>query len=175
MLLVFAMKCCSKIIKCLALCSASLPDYCCLLPSPVCLPHLLICTRLISSPIDCLPTIICVMLVSIVFLFFLSYATFLSDSILACLCTYFLFRFYFCVIPCDCYNLYCHIPYGFSTQFMCLIWSLFLKFLTVLAWWWWNMFVYLWFCSLVSTTHYFYAYWQTYFCYFPFVTVCTSN
>ena len=70
MLLVFAMKCCSKIIKCLALCSASLPDYCCLLPSPVCLPHLLICTCLISSPIDCLPTIICIMLVSIVFFFF---------------------------------------------------------------------------------------------------------
>jgi len=50
----------------------------------------------------CLPTIICVMLMSIVF--FLLCATFLCDCILACLCTYFLFHFYFCVIPCDCYN-----------------------------------------------------------------------
>ena len=52
---------------------------------------------------------ICVMLMSIVFFYFfyiylfilflfLLYATFLCDSILACLCTYFLFRFYFCVI-----------------------------------------------------------------------------
>jgi len=53
----------------------------------------------------CLPTIICVTLMSIVFFIFaIGYATFICDSILACLWTYFLFRFYFCVIPCDCYN-----------------------------------------------------------------------
>ena len=42
------------VLKCLAL----LPHnhYCCLLPSPVCLPHLLICTCLISSPIVCPPS-----------------------------------------------------------------------------------------------------------------------
>jgi len=47
-----------------------------------------------------LPTIICVMLMSIAFfyLLFLLYATLFCDSILACLCTYFLFLLYFCVI-----------------------------------------------------------------------------
>ena len=30
--------------------------YCCSLPSPVCLPHLLICTYFISSPIACPPS-----------------------------------------------------------------------------------------------------------------------
>jgi len=43
----------------------------------------------------CLPTIMCYVDVYCVFLFML-YATFLYDSILACLCTCFLFRnFYF--------------------------------------------------------------------------------
>ena len=56
MLLVFAMKCCTKIMPC------PLPHndyyYCCLLPSPACLSHLLICTSscLISSPIACPPS-----------------------------------------------------------------------------------------------------------------------
>ena len=137
--------------------------YCCLLTSPAYLymPHLFT---------HCLPTIIiCVIYVAVycVFFLFLPYATYhifvTPFSILACLYTYFLFRFYFFVsIHAIATILYCHLPYGFSMQFMCLIWSLFLKFFMVLAWW--NVFVYLWCCSLVSTTFY----------YFPFVPVCTT-
>ena len=83
MLLVFAMKCCTKMP-----CPLPHNHYCCLLSSPICLPHLLICTCLISSPIACPPS--CVMLMSIAFFFpFLIYATFLCDSILDCLCIYF--------------------------------------------------------------------------------------
>ena len=118
MLLVFAMKCCTKM-------PCPLPHndyyYCCLLPSPACLSHLLICTSscLISSPIACPPScVLCRCLLC--FVFFLAYATFLYDSILACLCTYFLFRFYFCLIPCHCYT-FVLSPDGFSMQFMCLI------------------------------------------------------
>ena len=74
MLLVFAIKCWTKMP-----CPLPHSHYCCSLPSPVRLPHLLICTCLISSPIA---------------VFFLLYVTFLCDFILACLCTYFLFRFY---------------------------------------------------------------------------------
>ena len=50
MLLVFAMKCCTKM-----LCPLPHNHYCCLLasPKPICLPHLLICTCLISSPVAC--------------------------------------------------------------------------------------------------------------------------
>ena len=71
MLLVFAMKCCTTMP-----CPLPHNHYCCLLPSPIsiCLPHLLICTSLISSPIACLPSgiimIICVMLMSIAFFYF---------------------------------------------------------------------------------------------------------
>jgi len=50
MLLVFAMKC-SKMP-----CPLPHNHYCCSLPSPVCLPHLLICTCLISPPIACPPS-----------------------------------------------------------------------------------------------------------------------
>jgi len=91
MLFVFAMKCCTKMP-----CPLPHNHYCCLLPSPMLpspahlyMPHLFT---------YCLPTIICVMLMSTAFFLFLLYATFLCDSILACLYTYFLFRFYFCVI-----------------------------------------------------------------------------
>jgi len=51
LLLVFVMKCYVKM-------HCSLPDdsYCCLLPSPMCLLHMLICTCLNSSPIACLPS-----------------------------------------------------------------------------------------------------------------------
>jgi len=91
MLLVSAMKCCTKM-----LCPLPHNHYCCLLPSPICLPHLFICTCLISSPIACPPSsVLCWCLLCFLILV---YATFLCDSILACLCTYFLFRFYFCVI-----------------------------------------------------------------------------
>ena len=51
MLLVFAMKCCNKMP-----CPLPHNHYCCLLSSPICLPHLLICTCLISSPIACPPS-----------------------------------------------------------------------------------------------------------------------
>ena len=51
MLLVSAVKCCTKMP-----CPLPRNHYCCSLPSPVCLPHLLICTCLISSPIACPPS-----------------------------------------------------------------------------------------------------------------------
>ena len=51
MLLVFAMKCCTKMP-----CSLPHNHYCCLLSSPICLPHSLICTCLISSPTACPPS-----------------------------------------------------------------------------------------------------------------------
>ena len=51
MLLVFAMKYCTKMP-----CPLPHNHYWCLLSSPICLPHLLICTCLISSPIACPPS-----------------------------------------------------------------------------------------------------------------------
>jgi len=51
MILVLAMKCCTKMP-----CPLPHNHYCCFLSSPICLPHLLICTCLISSPIACLPS-----------------------------------------------------------------------------------------------------------------------
>ena len=87
MLLVFAMKCCIKMP-----CPLPHNHYCCLLSSPICLPHLLIHLHMPHLFTHCLPTImiICVMLMSIAFFFLLLiYATFLCDSILDCLCTYF--------------------------------------------------------------------------------------
>ena len=95
MLLVFAMKCCTKM-------SCPLPHNhynCCLFSSPICLPHLLICTCLIFLPIACPPSsVLCY--VYCVFLFLL-YATFLCDSNLDCLCTYFCL-IGFCVSPLFC-------------------------------------------------------------------------
>jgi len=93
MLLVFAMKCCTKMP-----CPLPHNHYCCLLPSPICLPQLLICTCLISSPIACPPSsVICWCLLRFFIFLFLLYATFLCDSILASLCTYFSL-YLFCVI-----------------------------------------------------------------------------
>jgi len=54
--------------------SCSLPHnhYCCLLPSTVCLPHLLICTCLISSPIACPPSsVLCWCLLGLFCFFFI--------------------------------------------------------------------------------------------------------
>jgi len=48
----------------------------------------------------CLPTIICVTLMSIAFFLFLLHATFLWDSILACLCTYFCLYLFFNMYIC---------------------------------------------------------------------------
>ena len=47
----FAMKCCTKMP-----CPLPHNHFCCLLSSPICLPHLLICTCLIVSPIACPPS-----------------------------------------------------------------------------------------------------------------------
>jgi len=87
MLLVFAMKCCTKM-------PCPLPhNHCCLLSSPICLPYLLICSVHASSlhPLLqlahhhlCYVDVYCVF-----FFFFLIYAAFLCDSILDRLCTYF--------------------------------------------------------------------------------------
>jgi len=89
LLLVFAMKCCNKMP-----CPLPHNHYCCLLSSPICLPHLLICICLISSPTACPPSsVLCWCLLRLFFLFFfyifVIYAAFLCDSILDCLCTYF--------------------------------------------------------------------------------------
>ena len=51
MLHVLAMKCCTKMP-----CRLPHNHYCCLLSSHICLPHLLICTCLISSRIACPPS-----------------------------------------------------------------------------------------------------------------------
>ena len=81
MLLVFAMKCCTKMPCPL---SHNHYDYCCLLPSPICLHHLLICTCLISSPIAYPPSSVLCWCLLCFFIFAIGYATFLCDSILAC-------------------------------------------------------------------------------------------
>jgi len=97
MLLVFAMKCCTK---CLSLClitiiaTCFLHLYACLTCSSV---HASSLHPMLAHHHLCYVDVYCVFLFFISFLFLL-YATFLCDSILACLCTYFLFRFYFCVI-----------------------------------------------------------------------------
>ena len=97
MLLVFAMKCCTKMP-----CSLPHNHYCCLLSSPICLPHSLICTCLISSPTACPPSsVLCWCLLRFFLCFFLIYATFLCDSILDFLCTYFC-QIGFCVSPLFC-------------------------------------------------------------------------
>jgi len=89
MLLVFAMKCCTKM-------PCPLPHnrYCCLLSSPICLPHLLICTCLISSPIACPPS--CVMLMSIVF-FYLCYMLHFFMTPLWLVCVH-VFSFVICTL-----------------------------------------------------------------------------
>ena len=81
MLLVFAMKCCIKM-------PCPLPNnhYCCSLPSPVCLPHLLICTCLISSPIACPPSsVLCWCLLC----FFFIFSIVLIASLYSVVCVYF--------------------------------------------------------------------------------------
>ena len=147
MLLVSDMKCCAKIP-----CPLPHNHYCCSFPSPICLPHLLMCTCLISSSIACPPSsALCWCL--LFFFLFLWYVTFLYDSILAYLWTYFLFRSSFPLIPNSvwymivfwffifhlivykfseiiCFVLstliihYCNLPYSFVTLFM--NWELYL-------------------------------------------------
>ena len=72
--------------------------YCCLLPSLICSPAHLHMPHLFTH---CLLTIICIMLMYIAFFYFLFllHATFLCDSILACLCTYFLFCILSAIFP----------------------------------------------------------------------------
>jgi len=111
MLLVFAIKCCTKM-------PFPLPHnhYCCSLPnpSPACLSHLFICTCIISSPNAWPPSSALCWCFFLLFYFFLifviCYISFnLCDSILACLCTYFLFQpsFSCCVTNhnCSCINI----------------------------------------------------------------------
>jgi len=75
MLLVSAMKCTKMP------CPLPHNHYCCLLPSPICLPHLLICTCLISSPTACpQSSVLCWCFFSLYFILFLWYVTFLCDS-----------------------------------------------------------------------------------------------
>ena len=69
LLLVFAMKCCNKMP-----CPLPHNHYCCLLSSPICLPHLLICICLISSPTACPPSsVLCWCLLRLFFCFFFIY------------------------------------------------------------------------------------------------------
>jgi len=91
MLLVLAMKCCTKM-----RCPLHHNHHCCLLPSPICLPHLLICTDEAHLFTHCLSTIICVMLMSIFFFLLYHILHFFVIPFLTCLCTYFLFLC-FCV------------------------------------------------------------------------------
>jgi len=68
MLLVFlfAMKCCTEMP-----CPLPHNHYCCMLPSPICLPHLFICTCLISLPIACPPSsVLCWCLFNCIFFIF---------------------------------------------------------------------------------------------------------
>jgi len=70
----------------------------------------------------CLPTIICVMLMSIAFFSILIYATFLCDSILDCLCTY--FCLFYCYLQCLSFLVYWYITTGTVTySFACLVHS----------------------------------------------------
>ena len=71
MLLVFPMKCCTKMP-----CPMPHNHYWCLLSSPTCLPHLLICTCLISSPTACPPSSALCWCLLRIFLLFLIYANF---------------------------------------------------------------------------------------------------
>ena len=66
MIFVFAMTCCTKMP-----CPLPHNHYCCLFPSPICMPHLLICTCLISSPIACPPSPVLCWCISCFFIFFI--------------------------------------------------------------------------------------------------------
>jgi len=65
----------------------------------------------------CLPIIICVMLMSIVFFIFLLYVTFLCDFIFACLCTYwyFLFRHDISFFKCYIWHFSCWVTFCVTT------------------------------------------------------------
>jgi len=92
-LLVFVMKCCIKM-------SCSLPHnhYCRSLPSPACLPHLLICRCPNSSPIACPPSSVLCWCLLCFFLFFSLFSfgcfLFLFFAVLAA----FFFFVYFLVV-----------------------------------------------------------------------------
>ena len=107
MLLVFAMKCCTKM-------PCPLPHndyyYCCLLPSPACLSHLLICTSscLISSPIACPPScVLCRCLLCFVF-FWLMLHFFMTPFWLVCVHIFY-FVFIFVSFHAIATLLYCHL------------------------------------------------------------------
>ena len=78
MLLVLAMKCYTKMP-----CPLPHNHYCCLLSSPICLPHLLICTCPISSPIACLPSsVLCWCLLRFFFIFAICYFLYKPQQII---------------------------------------------------------------------------------------------
>ena len=121
MLLVFAMKCCNCT-KCLALRLITI--------IPACFSHLRACLTCLSVHASSLHPLLayhhlCYVDIYGVFLFLL-YATFLCDSGLVVCVHIFSFVFIFVSFHAIATILYCHLPYVFSVQFMCLIWSLFL-------------------------------------------------
>ena len=107
MLLVFAMKCCTKmpcplphnhyrLLIILLLASFTYNINSIRLPCTTCSSvHASSLHPLLAHHHLCYVDVYCVFLFFIFLFSFLLYATFLCDSILACLCTYFLFRFIF--------------------------------------------------------------------------------
>jgi len=127
MLLVFAMKCCTKMP-----CPMPHNHYCCLLPLPVCLPYLLICTCLISlNPLLAHHRLCYVYVYGVFFYFCYMLHFFVTPFWLVCAHIY-TFIFIFVSFHAIATILYCHLPYGFSTLFVSDL-ILFLKFLMVLA------------------------------------------
>ena len=107
MLLFFAMKCCTKMP-----CPLPHNHYCCSLPSLVCLPNLRSVHASSHHPFLAHHHLCYVQCWCFFYFFlFLWYVTFLCDSILACLCTYFLIRSSF-----NCYFswFYCFLNINFS-------------------------------------------------------------
>jgi len=91
MLLVFAMKCCTKMP-----CPLPHNHYCCLLSSPMCLPHLLICTCLISSPIACPPSSVLCWCLLCFFLFWYMLHFFVTPFWIVCV-HIFVWLFFYCI------------------------------------------------------------------------------
>ena len=91
--------------------SCSLPHnhYCCLLPSTVCLPHLLICTCLISSPIACPPSsVLCWCLLGLFCFFFIfSFVRNGDDYVAIFICVF--VHVFFVVLGCSHHAFFLHI------------------------------------------------------------------
>jgi len=106
------MKCCTKMP-----CPLPHNHYCCSLPSPVCLPHLLICYVHVSSLHPyCLPTIICV--ISYVDLFFFVF------FLIFVICYIFLWLFICFVVCIFFFELMSNLIFGLFFEFTCLFFLL---------------------------------------------------